>query len=307
MTYPFRKLFVEALINIVSLYNATNKILTKCFRRNIGWIPKVKMFSSMVSFLIVLSNLILNIFVQDFLLFQLRGSIIKGGGDIVVGQEYTDFDKGLEDGIEGAIYGFNFVLASTSYNDKNNDQNYPIDRLKRKHSFYDVPTPTKYGVLVIPKSSGSQKPTKLNRQEEFGGKKFLIRRYRIPRRELSQLAPSRLASTKFQPNLLSEEDYRVKRPERLLPDNDEEEGPLIPKVSTYHLFDTLKPVNSFDSVANIYTQKSKPLGLLLVELSFDCSFRKGAPLENSKVLVNWAKTPVRVFGGAILKSIPPFC
>lgn len=66
--------------------------------------------------------------------FQLRGLVIPGGGDIVVGQEYTDFDKGnwfkiynlyenyienlsflgLEDGIEGEIYGFNMILSSTT-------------------------------------------------------------------------------------------------------------------------------------------------------------------------------------------------
>lgn len=31
----------------------------------------------------------------------------------MVGQEYTDFDKGLDDGIEGAVSGFNFVLSSS--------------------------------------------------------------------------------------------------------------------------------------------------------------------------------------------------
>lgn len=39
---------------------------------------------------------------------------LEGGGDIVVGQEYTDFDKGYEDGIEGSIFGFNLVHAFTS-------------------------------------------------------------------------------------------------------------------------------------------------------------------------------------------------
>lgn len=39
---------------------------------------------------------------------------IKGGGDLVVGQEYTDFDKGYEDGIEGDVFGFNLVHAFTS-------------------------------------------------------------------------------------------------------------------------------------------------------------------------------------------------
>ncbi|XP_076684093.1 C-reactive protein 1.4 [Andrena cerasifolii] len=40
------------------------------------------------------------------------GHVIPRGGDIVVGQEYTDFDKGLEDGIEGSVLGFNLLLAS---------------------------------------------------------------------------------------------------------------------------------------------------------------------------------------------------
>lgn len=32
----------------------------------------------------------------------------------MVGQEYTDFDKGYEDGIEGDVFGFNLVHAFTS-------------------------------------------------------------------------------------------------------------------------------------------------------------------------------------------------
>jgi len=35
--------------------------------------------------------------------------ILPGGGDVVVGQELTDFNKGLDDGIEGEIFGFNMV------------------------------------------------------------------------------------------------------------------------------------------------------------------------------------------------------
>ncbi|KAK9729036.1 Pentaxin family [Popillia japonica] len=45
---------------------------------------------------------------------KMRSVKIPRGGEIVVGQEYTDFDKGLDDGIEGDIYGFNLVLASAS-------------------------------------------------------------------------------------------------------------------------------------------------------------------------------------------------
>lgn len=51
----------------------------------------------------------------------------------------------------------------------------------------------------------------------------------------------------------------------------------------------------------------KPLGLMLVERSLDCGFKKGAPLSGKGVLVSWTKSPVRVFGGAILKKVQPFC
>ncbi|CAL7942726.1 unnamed protein product [Xylocopa violacea] len=43
---------------------------------------------------------------------ETRSHAIPGGGDIVLGQEYTDFDKGLDDGIEGSVFGFNLLLAS---------------------------------------------------------------------------------------------------------------------------------------------------------------------------------------------------
>ncbi|KAI4465571.1 hypothetical protein MML48_3g00010078 [Holotrichia oblita] len=51
---------------------------------------------------------------MNVFLYEMRSVKIPSGGEIVVGQEYTDFDKGLDDGIEGDIYGFNLVLASAS-------------------------------------------------------------------------------------------------------------------------------------------------------------------------------------------------
>ncbi|PSN30819.1 hypothetical protein C0J52_23362 [Blattella germanica] len=44
--------------------------------------------------------------------WKMRGMVIPGAGDVVVGQEYTDFDKGLDDGIEGEVFGFNLVTSS---------------------------------------------------------------------------------------------------------------------------------------------------------------------------------------------------
>ncbi|XP_049944505.1 uncharacterized protein LOC126426663 [Schistocerca serialis cubense] len=43
---------------------------------------------------------------------QLRGLKLPPGGDVVVGQEYTDQEKGLDDGIEGELFGFNLLMFS---------------------------------------------------------------------------------------------------------------------------------------------------------------------------------------------------
>lgn len=51
----------------------------------------------------------------------------------------------------------------------------------------------------------------------------------------------------------------------------------------------------------------RPLGLALVEMGYNCILGKGAPLRGEKVLVSWTRTTVRVFGGAILKPMLPFC
>ncbi|XP_049843539.1 uncharacterized protein LOC126295232 [Schistocerca gregaria] len=42
---------------------------------------------------------------------QLRGLKLPPGGDVVVGQEYTDQEKGLDDGIEGELFGFNLLAT----------------------------------------------------------------------------------------------------------------------------------------------------------------------------------------------------
>lgn len=138
-------------------------------------------------------------------LFQLKQLIIPAHGDIVVGQEYTDFDKGLDDGIEGSISGFNLVLSP---------------------SFNYAPDPNYENSIFVADQSS------LNSR-------------RVWKRKLS--FPSR------DPTLW------------------------------------------------------KSLGLLLVELGNDCSYLRGAPLSGKNVLISWTKTEVRVFGGAILKTVPPFC
>ncbi|XP_072390971.1 C-reactive protein 1.1-like [Diabrotica undecimpunctata] len=219
---------------------------------------------------------------------KLRGSFIKGGGDIVVGQEYTDFDKGLDDGIEGDISGFNFVLSSTNNNQKYNNQ-FSNNRKYQKHQQKTYPQ-----VKIDP-----YQISEISQEVDSGG----LEKYKtIPDEEYIQPDSSGYAvvDSKRNPkgildlfrNIFSSEPTRV----RVL------QKPQFPKgykitnrrsSDRYHL--------------NEVGETRKSLGLLLVELSLDCGYRKGSPLSGKGVLVNWNHSPVRVFGGAILKSIPAFC
>ncbi|XP_060517359.1 neuronal pentraxin-2-like isoform X2 [Cylas formicarius] len=134
---------------------------------------------------------------------ELVGAPIKSGGDVVVGQEYTDFDKGLDDGIEGDVAGFNLVRSAV-----------------RPHQ---------------------------------GTKETYFRRNHFPNKRV-----------------------------------------IYQEATKYRRFGKLpSPVKS--------------LGFLLVELSYRCGYLRGAPLSGDKVIVSWTKTPVRVFGGAILTNVKPFC
>ncbi|XP_056648041.1 uncharacterized protein LOC130452675 [Diorhabda sublineata] len=219
---------------------------------------------------------------------KLKGSFIKGGGDIVVGQEYTDFDKGLDDGIEGDITGFNFVLSATTDNPKY-FQKQPLSRI------YHIP-PIKYTKSPINYSAASR---------------------------IIPLKPTTYENYKTLPSALENEKeesigYEVVEPTRdskglldlfrnMFADNN---PPRVRVVQKYMPMKTFKSNNRRSAERfsqNEIGEVKKSLGLLLVELSFDCGYKKGAPLSGPRVLINWTKSPVRVFGGAILKTIPAFC
>ncbi|RZC14223.1 neuronal pentraxin receptor-like [Asbolus verrucosus] len=187
---------------------------------------------------------------------QLRGVIIKGDGDIVVGQEYTDFDKGLDDGIEGDVFGFNFVLSPTSFA--------PI---------VDFP---------------------------------LRRHYQRREEGLHKLPPLISRPANDVPGVLS---YFTIEPNR------RQKGIVDVFNDVFNFFDppTIrvqknKQVRFGPRIINdIDDFTPKPTGLKLVELSYNCFLGRGAPLSGEDVLISWTRSPVRVFGGAILKTIPPFC
>ncbi|KAJ8875181.1 hypothetical protein PR048_023076 [Dryococelus australis] len=62
----------------------------------------------------------------------MRGTWIAGGGDVVVGQEYTDADKGLDDGVEGEVFGFNLVRGAHHKQARSLGSEWPDQELRRR-------------------------------------------------------------------------------------------------------------------------------------------------------------------------------
>ncbi|KAI4491121.1 hypothetical protein M0802_010431, partial [Mischocyttarus mexicanus] len=153
--------------------------------------------------------------------------VVPKSGDIVLGQEYTDFDKGLEEGIEGSIFGFNFLLKSA------------FDAESSIISYKSPSTFVSYGTRFVPRI-----PLKIFKDSPN---------------------TSRLPSP-------SSSSYNSKH---------------IP-----HIIDS-----------------SIPLGQQLVKLSYvNCELGKGSPpIGGSLMLISWSRTPVRIFGGATLKSARKHC
>lgn len=187
---------------------------------------------------------------------------IEGGGDIVVGQEYTDFDKGLDDGVEGAVFGFNFVLSSTS-DEPAKLPGYPLKRQDVK--YLNVPN--------FDVASHFIKQGKILAKNQFPSRRRFARSIF---QEMMDLFHAETSSSFPGGKLYSEVPAHRHR--------------VVNRRISNEIFDS-----------------TKSLGSLLVELSYDCALRKGAPLNGKGVLINWTKSPVRVFGGAILRKVPPFC
>nr|CAI5834740.1 unnamed protein product [Callosobruchus analis] len=105
----------------------------------------------------------------------LQGVTIPPNGDLVVGQEYTDFDKGLDDGIEGDIFGFNMVLASTTTH-------------YTSPQYHHIPPPGKLK-LPVPLVINSKSPSKAH----FGNEKNMAYRFksRVPFKHTINLQSSR--------------------------------------------------------------------------------------------------------------------
>lgn len=201
-------------------------------------------------------------------LFQSSGYAIEGGGDIVVGQEFTDVDKGYEDGIEGEIFGFNLVHAFTSVTTLPHPEFIPntIHFARKRNVHHNVLVP-------------SYRRTTLRRQ-----KRGILDMFR---NMIMFFAP---------PSPPPRPPLPPPRPILLKPIEHQD-----PRIIKNNIF----PTANNRILGNV--GEDKPFGLLLVELGYDCLLGKGAPLHGEKVLVSWTKTTVRVFGGAMLKPEIPFC
>lgn len=186
-----------------------------------------------------------------------------------MGQEYTDFDKGLDDGIEGDVFGFNFVLSGTNSNSLRRFTSPPPNFI------HDPPSRSHHAISPLelidktPRYTNHQSQT-LNHESGRNDAVLSVKGY-------FNVGPRKSKTFDFMRFFM---DY-------------DEAPPVITKPQS-------RVITGFDYF-------DKPLGLKLVEFGFDCLKGRGAPVVGKRVLINWTKTPVRVFGGAILKNVPPFC
>ncbi|GJQ69956.1 hypothetical protein Trydic_g22479 [Trypoxylus dichotomus] len=286
----------------------------------------------------------------------MRSVKIPSGGEIVVGQEYTDFDKGLDDGIEGDIYGFNLLLAAASsgvtpltvpekppplylhQNDLGLRRQLHLQPLpsrpKRPLNIYRGSAPQfsshaydpNYDAnLTPPKATGTEITTQTVDVPEvlsYFDKNVNIRQ---PKGIFGEIGKSVL-------NMFSV--FEPEKPVHLKPPPVELNGIpqhqvgqlnygfyYAPKHSSHNSHysqqhELYSPSTLFTANSRILHHhqevgdglSSKPLGLILIELSYgNCALGKGSPVNDKRLLISWTKTPVRVFGGAILKSVAPFC
>lgn len=267
-------------------------------------------------------------------MLQLTGRGIKGGGDIVVGQEYTDFDKGLEDGIEGDVYGFNFVLASTlslfrppdivplplnpsvgqhdyfarrnsqpSFRkiDHNPHQISAFNAARRSHPNNRNPFPNRHiNSSIHQQNRGPLTVTPLVLKVHHRERRGLMDMF-YGMLNMFKPAPNPKVKTMEEFNAEQEKKYEVmaKHSSNVLSAPTVQMPVLVPSESMQ------RPQKRL--LNEIPPREETPLGLLLVELSYNCALGKGAPLSGEKVLVSWTRTTVRVFGGAIMKPVLPFC
>lgn len=192
--------------------------------------------------------------------------MIPGGGDVVVGQEYTDSEKGLDDGIEGEVFGFNLLTSELDAGS--------LSLFETQHNTF-VPRRIYYS------TKSAELPTRLSLRPLQG----------------LEMALRTAASDKL-----------IRWPENRRSSGKASKGnpgaitvrwPNNGRKTSQALLATVRQVREG-------SLRSNP-GLELVENSYrQCTAMRGSPVKN-RLLVAWASTPVRVFGGAMIKKAKPVC
>lgn len=208
--------------------------------------------------------------------------MIPSNGDIVLGQEYTDFDKGLEEGVEGAVLGFNLLLSSAF-----DSPRLFFERNKVDEVGLDGETDTiVYGERLTEQQTHESRYYARVRPEDpvFGGISF-------PGLRSAEVRSGAFEATK-----------RSRRIRRAATRNVSTDESRIKRKS--HFSDDWKNDYSFGT-----RSRSKPLGQQLVEISFEhCEQGRASPhLGGNLMLISWSRTPVKVFGGAIVKNANNDC
>lgn len=193
--------------------------------------------------------------------------MIPGGGDVVVGQEYTDSEKGLDDGIEGEVFGFNLLTAELYANSLS---------LFKTHGNTLLPLWPYYA------PNSAKLPTRLSLQPPQGLEMALTA---AASNKLIGWPDTRRSSRKASQGNPGDSTVRW-------PNNHRKTSRALLTV-VRHVRDASRRLNP---------------GLELVEKSYSqCAAMRGSPMEKSRLLVAWASTPVRVFGGAVIKKAKPVC
>jgi hypothetical protein len=194
--------------------------------------------------------------------------VIPGGGDVVVGQEYTDTDKGLDDGIEGEVFGFNLLTSELDAGSLS---------LFKTQSNALVPLRTYYA------AKSAKLPTRLSLRP-LQVLEMALRAAASDKKLIRWPENRRSSGTASKDN----------------PGNTTARWPNNHRRTSRALLATVRQVRDLSLRLNP--------GLELVEKGYrQCTAMRGSPVDRSRLLVAWASTPVRVFGGAIIKKATPVC
>lgn len=205
--------------------------------------------------------------------------VVPGGGDIVLGQEYTDFDKGLEEGVEGSVLGFNLLLASAFDFLRSGYQrlSFPSDNVAATNLVVGNPYAARIRTKIA--TGGADRGSALDRlvSRQFALGPNWSRRVRSDDAKAEESIA--IPSWSHLPNGTDNTRWRG----RVTPDR------------------VIGEINGISPAA--------PLGLQLVELSYvHCQLGRGSPpIGGQLMLISWSRTPVKVFGGAVIKNVGNEC